>query len=173
MRKTLLLSFVFVVLFAAVARAEGTIAVANLQKVAAECEALEATRQGMEKKFGGQKAELEKERAALEKKAAEYQKKAPTDKQRQDFIKQQREYSEKTQAFMRLLQADEMRARQEIDALMDRAAKEIAGRKNYSLVLDVSTAPYFAPNMDITADMLAETNALWKKEAAAAAPASK
>ena len=173
MRKILLFSLTFMFLSVAIARAEGGIAVFHLQKVAMECDASAAAKDAIEKKFGGQKTELEKERAALEKKAAEYQKKAPTEKQRQDFIKQQREYSEKGQAFLRLLQADEQRIRNDIDTLMDRAAKVIAESKGYALVLDSAAVSYFAPNMDITDAMLAEINAQWKKEkgGTSAAPA--
>lgn len=165
MRKILLLSCVYVFLFAGIAHAEGQIVVFDLQKVAAESEALAVAKKSMDDKFGSEKADLEKQRADLEKKAAEYQKKAPTDKQRQEFVKQQREYQEKAQAFVRLLQADEMRVRKDIDTLISRAAKALAERNGYTLILEAEAAPYFDPKLDITAAMLAETNAQWKKEA--------
>jgi outer membrane protein len=171
MRKILLLSLVFVFLSATVAWAEGEIVIFDKHKVAAESEALQAARGTLDGKFGVQKNELEKERAELEKMAAEYQKKAPTEKQVQEFMKRQEEFSEKGQAFMRLLQADEARVRQDIDMLINRAAKEFAGRKGYVLILDSVVAPYFAPKLDVTSEMLNETNAQWKKETGQ--PASK
>jgi len=164
MRKIWLLSLVFVFLFAAVARAGGEVVVFDKHKVAAESEALKAARGTLDNKFGVQRNELEKERAELEKKAIEYQKKAPTEKQAQEFMQQQEVFSEKAQAFMRLLQTDEARVRQDIDMLINRAAKELAGRKGYVLILDSVIASYFDPKLDVTSEMLDETNAQWKKE---------
>ena len=172
MRTILLLSLCFVFLSASIAGAEGGIAVFDLQRVAAECDALKAAKGALDAKFGAQRNDLDKERAALEKKNTDYQKKAPTEKQRQAFMKDQKAYSEKAQAFMRLLQADEMRIRTDIDTLIGRAAKELASSKGYQIILDVAAAPYVDPKLDVTADMLAETNAQWRKEVNAAPAAS-
>lgn len=164
MRTILLLSLALVFLSASAAHARVEIAVFDLQKVAAESDALKGARDAMENKFGKQKTELEKERDALEKKAVEYQKKAPTEKQRQEFLTRQREYSEKAQAFMRLLQADELRVRKDIEELIGRSAGEFAQRKGYALLLDVAAVPWFDPELDVTAAILAEINERWKKE---------
>ena len=164
MRKIVLLSLVFVFLFAVVAQAGGEIVVFDKQKVATESEALKAAIGVLDSKFGVQRNELEKERAELEGKARAFQRITPTEKQAQDFMRQQEEFAEKAQAFMLLLQADEARVRRDIDMLISRAAKEFAERKGYMLILDSVAALYFDPKLDVTADMLDEVNAQWKKE---------
>jgi outer membrane protein len=162
MRKILCLAACFLMLGAATASAEN-IVVFDLQQVAGDCDALKEARAALDAKFGPQKTELEKERGGLEKKAEEYQKKKPTDKQLEAFAKQQREYGDKAQAFMRLLQADELRVRQDIDTVINRATKNLAARKSYTLILDVALVPYADPKLDVTADMLTETNIAWKQ----------
>ncbi|MDR1946380.1 MAG: OmpH family outer membrane protein [Desulfovibrio sp.] len=145
------------------AAADINIAVFNLQKTAAECDALTEARAALDGKFGEQKNALEKERTRLEKKVADFQAKKPTAKQQEDFAREQREYGEKAQAFMRLLQADEQRIRQDIDIVISQAAKNLAAAKGYTLVMDIADIVYYTPDMDITADMLAESNAVFKK----------
>jgi outer membrane protein len=163
-RKVVLFSLVFIFLSAGVAQAGGEFAVFDKQTVAAESEALKAARGAMESKFGAQRDALEKERAALESRAIAFQRITPTEQQAQDFMRQQEAFSERAQAFLRLLQADEARVFGEIEALIDRAARGLAVRGGYVLILDSAAALYFAPNLDITSDMVEEVNALWKKE---------
>ena len=164
MRKIVLLSLVFVFLFAVIARAEETIVIFDKDAVIAQSEALKAARGVVESKFGGQRDALEKERAELEQQAAGFQRQAPTEKQVQDFMRQQEEFSEKAQAFSRLLQADNARIGRDMDMLIGRTAKELAERKGYVLVLDSAAVAYFDPKLDVTAEMLDGINALWKKE---------
>lgn len=162
MRVIASLAFCFLLLSAAVAYAEPTIAVFNVQKVAAECDALKEAKAALEKKFGAQKEALEKQRDALEKKAAALKGKA-TEKQQAELSKMHREYTEKAQAFVRVFQADELRVRRDIDTVISTAAKELAAKKGYSLILDSGAAVYFETKFDVTDDMLAETNAVWAK----------
>ena len=162
MRVIASLAFCFLLLSAAVAYAEPTIAVFNVQKVAAECDALKDAKAALEKKFGSQKEALEKQRDALEKKAAALKGKA-TEKQQFELSKMHREYSEKAQAFVRVFQADELRVRRDIDTVISTAAKELAAKKGYSLILDSGAAVYFETKFDVTNEMLAETNAVWAK----------
>lgn len=163
MRRILCLAVCLLLFSAAGARAEGEIVVFDLQKVAADCDALKEARKALDDKFGAQKTDLEKKREALEKKAADYEKKKPTDKQMEAYTKEQREYGEKAQAFMRLLQADEMRVRQDIDTVIIEASKSLATRKKYAMILDSALVPYADPKLDVTNDMLTESNAAWKK----------
>ncbi|MDR2123421.1 MAG: OmpH family outer membrane protein [Desulfovibrio sp.] len=145
------------------AAADSKTAVFNLQKTAAECDALQEARAALDSKFGEQKNSLEKERLRLEKKASEFQNKKPTAKQQENFVREQREYGEKAQAFMRLLQADEQRVRRDIDEVISRAAKNLAESKGYTLIMDIADIVYYDSALDITADMLAESNAVFKK----------
>jgi outer membrane protein len=145
------------------AAADVKIAVFNLQKTAAECDALQEARMALDGKFGEQKNALEKERLRLEKKASDLQSKKPTAKQQEDFAKEQREYGEKAQAFMRLLQADEQRVRRDIDEIISRAARNLAEAKGWTLIMDIADIVHYDPALDITTDMLAESNAVFKQ----------
>lgn len=169
MRKILCFAVCFVLLSAASARAADAIVVFDLQKVAADCDALKAAKGSMDAKFGPQRDELEKERATLEKQGEAFQKKKPTEKQYNDFVQKQREYQEKAQAFMRLLQADELRVRTDIDNVIMEAAKELAAANGYSLMLDTAAVPYADPKLDATEAMLAKANEVWNKTKGGAA----
>ena len=163
MRKILCLAVCFVLLSAASAQAADTIVVFDLQKVAADCDALKTAKDAMETKFGPQREELEKERAAIEKQGEGFQKKKPTEKQYNDFVKKQRDYQEKAQAFMRLLQADELRVRTDIDTVIMEAAKQMALANGYSIMLDTAAVPYVDPKLDVTEAVLTKANEVWKK----------
>lgn len=162
MRKILCLAVCFVLVSAAAAQAAGEIVSFDLQQVAADSDALKVAKGALEGKFGPQRDSLEAERKALEKQAADFQKKKPTEKQQADFMKKNQEYSEKAQAFVRLLQADENRVSTDIDTLINAAAKQLAERKGYVMILDVKAVPYCDPKLDVTNDMLTEVNAVWK-----------
>ena len=168
MRTIVSLAFCFLLLSAAAAHAEPVIAVFNVQKVASECDALQEAKAALEKKFGSQKESLEKQRDSIEKKAAALKGKA-TEKQQAELSKMHREYTEKAQAFVRVFQADEMRVRRDIDTVINAAAKELAAKKGYSLILDSAAAVYADPKLDVTADMLAATNEVWQKSKTAPA----
>jgi len=159
MRKILCLSAVFVLLSAVAAHSQSPgIAVFDVQKVASQSEILKTARADIDKKFGKQKSDLEKERDSIEKKAEEFQKKRPTEKQQAALAKQHREYTEKTQAFMKLLQAEEARVRQDLEKVIAESAKSLAAQKGYVIILDRAAAPYFAPELDVTDALLQEVN---------------
>ena len=170
MRKGILLSLCFLLLSTVAAHAQPNIAVFNAQKLATESKALEDAKATLDKKFGPQKAELEKQRVSLEKKAAAIKGK-PSEKQQAELSKLHRQYTEKSQAFVRVLQGDELRIRQEIDALIVAAAKKVAADKGYTLILDASAVVFVEPNADITALMLETVNALWEEGKKAPKPA--
>lgn len=162
---------VCLVFFSTAAMAATDVVVFDLQKVAAESDALKSAKESMDSKFGPQRTELEKERAVLEKQGEDFQKKKPTEKQYNDFVKKQREYQEKAQAFMRLLQADELRVRTDIDAVIIEAAKQIAAEKGHAMLIDIAAVPYVDPALDVTDAMLAKANEIWKKRQAEGTPA--
>lgn len=169
MRKLFFLTVICLLFSASAVNAQDmAIGVFDVQKVAAESDAIKAAKEEIDKKFGKQKNDLEAERAGIEKKAQDFQKKRPTEKQQQALMKQNREYSEKAQAFLKLLQAEEARFRKDLEDAIAKAAKEVAVKKNLSLVFDRAAVPYFDPKHDVTADVLTELNALSK-----AAPAGK
>ena len=162
MRTIVSLAISFLLLSTVAAHAEPAIVVFNVQKVASECDALQEAKAALEKKFGTQKESLEKQRDTIEKKAAALKGKA-TEKQQAELSKMHREYTEKAQAFVRVFQADEMRVRRDIDTVINAAAKELAAKKGYSLILDSAAAVYAEPKLDVTNEMLAATNEVWQK----------
>ncbi len=161
MRKILGLAVCFVLLSAAVAHAEMKIAVFDLQTVANKCDAVKDAQNTMKKKFDGQKAQLEKERTGLEKKMESFKGK-PTEQQQAEFVKMQRDYSEKANAYVRAVQAEELRIRQEIDVVVLDASKAYAKQNGYNLILDSNSALYFDDAMNVTNDMLTEVNKVWR-----------
>lgn len=164
MRKLFLLSIICLLFSTSAAYAQDmAIGVFDVQKVASDSDAIKAAKEEIDKKFGKQKSDLEKERANIEKKAQDYRKKRPTEKQQQALMKQNNEFTEKMQAFVKLLQAEETRFRTELEGAIAKAAKEVAVKKNLTLILDRAAVPYFDPKHDVTADMLNEVNALTKK----------
>lgn len=166
MRKLFFLTLLCLFISASAAQAQDLpIGVFDVQKVASESDAIKAAKEEIDKKFGKQRTDLEQERAAIEKKAQDFQKKRPTEKQQQALQKQHREYSEKAQAFMKLLQAEEGRVRADLETAISNAAKEVAKKKNLLLVLDRAAAPYFDAKLDVTSDILTEVNASNKKAA--------
>lgn len=162
MRHILCLAIAFVLLSAATAQAENSIAVFDLQKVAAESEPLKEAVAALDVKFGAQKEALEKERQELEKKTMELAKKKSTEAEQQALAKEHRDFQEKGQAFMRIFQADETRVRMDLDTIIESAAKELAAKKGYVMLLDIAAVPYVDPKLDVTNDMLTEVNTLWK-----------
>ena len=160
MRKLLLLTAICLLFSVSTANAQDmAIGVFDVQKVAAESDAIKLAKEEIDKKYGKQRADLEKERDEMEKKAQEFQKKRPTEKQQQALMKQNRDYSEKAQAFLKLLQAEETRFRSSLEEAITKATKEVAAKKNLMLIIDRAAVPYFDPKFDVTADVLTEVNA--------------
>jgi outer membrane protein len=171
MPRILCFALCFLLLSAVAVQAEEfKFGVFDVQKVAAESDALKMAKEDVDKRFGKQRTDLEKERDDIEKKAESFKKKAPTEKQQKALQKQHREYQEKTQAFMKILQAEEMRIRQGLEKAITQAAKAVAVKNGYLLILDKAAAPYFDPRQDVTSEILMEVNNITK--AAAQPPAA-
>ncbi|MDL2267468.1 OmpH family outer membrane protein [Desulfovibrio sp. OttesenSCG-928-G15] len=150
-------------LSAPLALAADNFAFIDLKRVATECDAWKDVKKDLDKKFGARKDELQKERAELDKKLAQFQDKEPTAAEAEDIRRIEREYTDKAEAFLRLLQTDEARVRGNIDTILDRASKELAARKGLQIIFNVASAAYYDPKLDISDEMIAETNAQWKK----------
>lgn len=163
MRKIFFLALCFVMLSAVAVRAEGlSIVVFDLQKVATESDVLKAGTAAVEGQFKAEKDALEKDQADIEKKRKDFAAKAPTEKQIKDLQKQENAYNEKLRAFMQLYQKAEQRIREDVYTVLTSAAKSLAVKKGYTLVLDFGAVPYADPKLDVTNDMLTEANEVWK-----------
>jgi outer membrane protein len=162
MRIALALAVCLTLLSAAVARAETRIAVFNLQKVVAECDVLKEAQAAIKKEFDPRRNSLEQEKAALQKLADSLSGGVPTEQQRKDFGNKDRDYAQKANAFMSDFQKAELRVRSDVDRVIVAASASYAKKKGYDLILDSAAVPYANGAMDVTADMLSESNAQWR-----------
>lgn len=161
MRKILALAVCSVFLFAATAHADLSIAVFDLQDVAAKSDVLKEGQAAVNKAFKPRKDKLDKDAEVLKGKADAVAKGA-TEAQRTEFLNLQRAYNESATAYMDELQKAELRIRQDVDLVILEAAKKYAKKKGYNLILDSNSALYFEDSMDVTKEMLTEVNAQWR-----------
>lgn len=147
---------------AAAAHAEMSVAVFDLQEVASKSDVLKEAQAAMNKEFQPRKAALDKEAATLKSKTDAVAKGTATEAQRTELLTLQRSYSDKVSEYMNDLQKAEMRIRGDVDLVIIQAAKNYAKKKGYNLILDNGAAIYFDDAMNVTKDMLTETNAQWR-----------
>lgn len=177
MRKVLFLSLAFSLLllgtaFAADAPATLTtkIGVVDMQAVATQSEPAKAAKAQMEKKFGKEKEDLEKQGDALKKKAEGLKGPKVSDDKKLAFIKSKQELDQKTRNFMRKVEQEEVKLRQDMVTMVFNATYEVAKRKGYTFVVDITAGGvlYADQSMDLTADVLAEVNKIYKEKGSAA-----
>ena len=162
MRIALVLAVCLTLLSAAVARAEVRIAVFNLQKVVAECDVLKEAQAAIKKEFDPRRTALEKEKTALQKLAESLNGSVPTEQQRKNFQAREQDYAQKANAFLGDFQKAELRVRSDVDRVIIAAAASYAKKKGYDLILDGAAVAFAAAAMDVTTDMLSETNSQWR-----------
>lgn len=151
------------------------IGVVDMQVIATESDAAKAAREEMEKKYGKEKENLEKKGADLKIQAENLKKNSKaTEQKRIDFIKTKQKLDKDTQTFLRKVEQDEIKLRQEMVTLVFNATYEVAKAQGYTFVVDVNAGGviYAERSMDLTAAVLEEANKLYKKNKdKAAAPA--
>ncbi len=171
MRKSLFLAVIFSLLAALPAyAAEGKIGVFNSRAVAAKCEPLSAAQKKLENQFANEKKTLENQSAALKKQADELQSRtaALSPEAREDkraaFLRAKRDFEDRYQAFARKAEAAAMRLQQDFSQQMFKAAQDYGSRKGYSILLDSSMGGpiYYDKSVDVTEDMIAEINRVYK-----------
>ncbi len=165
MRNVLFLAVAICLMSAQMAFAADKIGVVDMQVIATDSDPAKDARKRMEEKYGKERAALEKEGQALQKEA-ESLKNASEEKQ-VAFIRKRRALEEKTRAFAMKVEQDEIKIRQDMVTLVFRATYEVAQRKKFDFVVDVTGGGvlYATQNMDLTQDVLAEVNKLWKASA--------
>lgn len=162
MRKIFALAVCFVLLSTAVARAEMSVAVFDLQDVAAKSDVLKEAQAAVDKTFKPRKADLDKEAGILKTKTEAITKGTATDAQRSELLQLQQAYTAKVNEYMSDLQKADLRIRKDVDLVIIAAAKSYAQKKGFTLILDNQSAIYFDSSMDVTKDMLTEVNAQWR-----------
>ena len=176
MRKSIFLAVLCTLVFAATAYAADTkVGVFNSRAVAAKCDALTAAQKKLESQFAGEKSQLEKQNADLKKRAeglqtqtAALSPEAREDK-RTEFLRLKRDFEDRYQAFVRKAEAAGMKLQQEFMTNMVKAAQEYGTRKGYAILLDSAMGGpiYFDKGVDVTGDMIAEINRVYKEPKAA------
>ena len=164
MRKIVVMAFALCFMLSGVALAEPKIGVVDMQKIATQSDPAKDAQKRMEKKFGAERAQLEKQTKALQKQAEGLKGSSVTEEKKVDFIRKKRELDEKARNFARRVEQDNIQIRQEMVAIIYRASYEVAQRKNFDFIVDIAAGGvlYAQQSMDLTADVLAEANRLWK-----------
>lgn len=175
MRRVLFMAVTACLLMANAALAETKIGVVDMQVVATQSEPAKDAQNRMKSKYGAERNQLEKQTKELQKKAEALKGQSASEEKKVEFIRLKRDLDEKTRMFARKVEQDEMKIRQDMVTLVFRAAYEVAQRKGYNFVVDVTAGGvlYADQNMDLTNDVLAEVNKLWKSGAIKGAPKGK
>lgn len=155
------------------------IGVVDMQTVATESEPAKAAKAQMEAKYGKERAALEKQGNALKKQAEGLKNPKSTEQKKVDFIKAKQKLDNETRSFLRKVEQDEVKLRQDMVTLVFSATYEVARAKGFNFVVDVTAGGvlYADKSMDLTQDVLAEVNKIYaankdKKPEATEAPAA-
>ncbi|MEG2171688.1 MAG: OmpH family outer membrane protein [Desulfovibrionaceae bacterium] len=173
MRRVFLLAIAAVLLMANVALAEVKIGVVDMQVVATQSDPAKDAQTRMKSKYGAERDQLEKQAKSLQSKAEGLKNgKDISEDKKVEFIRLKRDLDEKTRNFARKVEQDEVKIRQDMVTLVFRAAYEVAQRKGINFMVDVTAGGvlYADQSMDMTKDVMAEVNKLWKSGAIEGAP---
>ena len=146
------------------------IGVVDMQTVATQSEPAKAARAELEDRYGQEKKELEDEGEKLRKKAETLKGPKVTEDTKLKFLRSKQDLDQKTRTFMRKVEQDETKMRQDMVTLVFNATYEVAKRKGYNFVVDITAGGvlYAEQSMDLTKDVLEEVNRLWKEKGAQA-----
>ena len=173
MRKVLMMTVAVCMLMAGTALAADSnavpaakIGVVDMQTVATQSEPAEAAKKQMEQKFGKERAELEKQGEALKKSAEELKGPKASDEKKLAFIRKKQELDQKTRNFLRKVEQDEVKLRQDMVTLVFNATYNVAQRKGFNFVVDITAGGvlYADQTMDLTQDVLTEVNKIYKEK---------
>ncbi len=142
------------------------IGVVDMQTVATQSEPAKAAKAQMESKFGKERANLEKQGEALKKKAEALKNPKIGEDKKLDFIRSKQALDQKTRTFLRKVEQEEVKLRQDMVTLVFNATYEVARAKGFNFVVDVTAGGvlYADQSMDLTKEVLAEVNKLYKEK---------
>lgn len=142
------------------------IGVVDMQAVATQSEPAKAAKNQLEAKYGKERAALEKQGAALKKQAEGLKNPKTTDEKRRAFIRAKQKLDNDTRNFLRKVEQDEVKLRQDMVTLVFSATYEVARAKGYNFVVDVTAGGvlYADKAMELTDEVLAEVNRLYKEK---------
>ena len=127
-----------------------------MQTVATTSEPALAAKKQMENKYGSEKKDLEDQGQKLRKKAELLKNPKTSEDAKLAFLRSKQDLDQKTRNFMRKVEQDEVKLRQDM----------VAQRKGYNFVVDVTAGGilYAEQSMDLTQEVLAEVNKLYKEK---------
>ena len=145
--------------------AAAKIGVVDMQAVATQSEPAQAAKKQMESK---ERAALEKQGEALKKSAEELKGPKASDEKKLAFIRKKQELDQKTRNFLRKVEQDEVKLRQDMVTMVFNATYNVAQKKGFNFVVDITAGGvlYADQTMDLTQDVLAEVNRLHKEDKA-------
>ena len=148
--------------------AAAKIGVVDMQAVATQSEPAQAAKKQMESKYGKERAALEKQGEALKKSAEELKGPKASDEKKLAFIRKKQELDQKTRNFLRKVEQDEVKLRQDMVTMVFNATYNVAQKKGFNFVVDITAGGvlYADQTMDLTQDVLAEVNRLHKEDKA-------
>lgn len=147
------------------------IGVVDMQTIAMDCDAAKEFKEKMESKYGKERSNLEKQGQALKKQAETIKSPKVSDDKKVSFIKARQKLEQNTQSFVRKIEQEEVKFRQDMVSLVFSATYEVAKAKGYNFVVDITGGGvlYADPSMDLTKDVLAEVNKIYKNNQSKAA----
>ena len=171
MFKTFALAVAAIMIMAGAAHAaDFTVGVFNSQSLAMESDPAKEAQRRMQSQFGSERTQLEKQAKDLQKQGEDFQGKAATlsqkarEEQQMDLMRKSRAFDDKSRDFARRVDGTENQMRQSMAQFILQAATNVAQQKNLDLVLDAAAGSvvFAKPALDISKDMTAEVNRLWK-----------
>lgn len=142
------------------------IGVVDMQTVATTSDPAKSAKDQMEKKYGKERKALEDEGEKLRKRAEKLKDPKSSEDAKLAFLRSKQELDQKTRTFMRKVEQDEVKIRQEMVTLVFNATYNVAQRKQFTFVVDVTAGGvlYAEQSMDLTQDVLEEVNKLFKEQ---------
>ncbi len=142
------------------------IGVVDMQTVATNSDPAKSAKDQMEKKYGKERKALEDEGEKLRKRAEKLKDPKSSEDAKLSFLRAKQELDQKTRTFMRKVEQDEVKIRQEMVTLVFNATYNVSKRKNFTFVVDVTAGGvlYAEESMDLTQEVLEEVNKLFKEQ---------
>jgi outer membrane protein len=142
------------------------IGVVDMQTVASQSAPAEAAKKQMDEKFGKERDSLEKQGESLKKRAESLKNPKISEEKKLEFIRAKQDLDQKTRNFVRKVEQEEVKLRQDMVTLVFQASYEVARAKGFNFVVDVTAGGvlYADQSMDLTQEVLTEVNRLYKEK---------
>jgi len=172
MKKIVLLTLALFLFAGSAVAAELKIGFFNMNDVALECDAYKDAQKRIQGAHTAEQQAIEKQGQELQKKVDAFNAQASAlsvearEERNLELMRLSRDFDDRKNAFIRKVSAAENRARDEIARAIVLASIDYGKRNRYSVIQDSNTAGamYVDASIDITADILKETNRIWKEK---------